>query len=122
MKKLIVLFLLFAGFTGYSQSVADSTYFKNMPSKYDWSKLDVSDITFSFDKKHFKDISVVSVYDLNSIFKYDYIQNQGSFTSQKVMANPDGGFLAVDRDFYYPTSGESLAGAFMVGLFNTIFK
>jgi|GEM_PF-4529092 len=122
MKKLIVLFLLFAGCIGYSQNVADSTYFKITPSRYDWSKLDVSDITFSFDKKHFKDLSVVSVYDLNSIFKYDYIQNQGSFTSQKVTANPVGGFLAVDRDFCYPTSGESLAGAFMVGLFNTIFK
>lgn len=122
MKKLIVLFSVFAGFTASSQNAADSTYFKITPSKYDWSKLDVSDITFSFDKKHFKDISVVSVYDLNSIFKYDYIQNQGSFSSQKVTANPDGGFLAVDRDFYYPSSGESLAGAFMVGLFNTIFK
>lgn len=122
MKKLIVLFSVFAGFTAYSQNVADSTYFKITPSQYDWSKLDVSDITFSFDKKHFKDISVVSVYDLNSIFKYDYIQSQGNFSSQKVTANPDGGFLAVDRDFYYPSSGESLAGAFMVGLFNTIFK
>lgn len=122
MKKLIVLFSVFAGFAAYSQNVADSTYFKITPSQYDWSKLDVSDITFSFDKKHFKDISVVSVYDLNSIFKYDYIQSQGNFSSQKVTANPDGGFLAVDRDFYYPSSGESLAGAFMVGLFNTIFK
>lgn len=122
MKKLIVLFSVFAGFTAYSQNVADSTYFKITPSQYDWSKLDVSDITFSFDKKHFKDISVVSAYDLNSIFKYDYIQSQGNFSSQKVTANPDGGFLAVDRDFYYPSSGESLAGAFMVGLFNTIFK
>jgi len=121
MKKLILLLLL-AGFAGYSQNIADSTYFKITPSKYDWSKLDVSDITFTIDMKHFKDVSVVSVYDLNSIFKYDYIQNQGSFTSQKVMANPDGGFLALDKDFYYPTSGESLAGAFMVGLFNTIFK
>ena len=122
MKKLIVLVLVFAGFTASSQNVADSTYFKITPSKYDWSKLDVSDITFSFDRKHFKDISVVSVYDMNSIFKYDYIQNQGNFSSQKVTANPDGGFLAVDRDFYYPSNGESLAGAFMLGLFNTIFK
>lgn len=122
MKKLIVLFLLFAGLAGYSQNVSDSTYFKNTPSKYDWSKLDVSDITFTVDMKQFKDVSVVSVYDLNSIFKYDYIQNQGNFTSQKVIANPDGGYLAVDRDFYYPSSEESLAGAFMVGLFNTIFK
>ena len=122
MKKLIVLFLLFADLAGYSQNVSDSTYFKITPSKYDWSKLDVSDITFTIDMKQFKDVSVVSVYDLNSIFKYDYIQNQGNFTSQKVTANPDGGYLAVDRDFYYPSSGESLAGAFMVGLFNTIFK
>ena len=114
--------LLFAGFAGYSQNVSDSTYFKITPSKYDWSKLDASDITFTIDMKHFKDVSVVSVYDLNSIFKYDYIQNQGNFTSQKVTANPDGGFLAVNRDFYYPSNGESLAGAFMVGLFNTIFK
>ena len=122
MKKLIVLILLFAGLVGYSQNVSDSTYFKITPSKYDWSKLDVSDITFKVDMKHFKYVSVVSVYDLNSIFKYDYIQNQGNFYSQRVTANPVGGFLAVDRDFYYPTSGESLAGAFMVGLFNTVFK
>lgn len=122
MKNLILLFLLFAGFAGYSQSVQDSTYFKITPSKYDWSKLDASDITFSVDMKHFKDVSVVSIYDMNTIFKYDYIQNQGNFTSQKVTANPGGGFLAVDRDFYYPSSAENLAGAFMVGLFNTIFK
>lgn len=122
MKKLIVLFLLFAGFAGRSQTVSDSTYFKITPSKYDWSKLDVSDITFKVDMKHFKDVSVVSVYDMNSIFKYDYIQNQGNFYSQRVTANPVGDFLAVDRDFYYPSSAENLAGAFMVGLFNTVFK
>lgn len=122
MKKLILLFLLFAGFAGYSQMVQDSSSFKIKPLQHDWSKLNVSDITFNFDKKHFKDISVVSVYDLNRIFKYDYIQNQGNFTSERVTANPDGGFLALDRDFYCPTSGESLAGAFVVGLFNTIFK
>lgn len=122
MKKSIVLFLLFVVFSGYSQTVQDSSYFKITPLKHDWSKLDASSIIFSFDKKYFKDISVVSVYDLNSIFKYDYIHNQGNFTSRRVTANPDGGFLALDRDFYHPTSGESLAGAFMVGLFNTIFK
>lgn len=121
MKKPIVLFLLFASFAGYSQSTQDSSYFKITSLKHDWSKLSVSDINFSFDKKHFKDVSVVSFYELNSIFKYDYIQNQGSFTSQKVTANPDG-FLALDRDFYYPSNGETLASAFMVGLFNTIFK
>ncbi|WP_157486070.1 hypothetical protein [Flavobacterium soli] len=122
MKKLIVLFLLFAGLAGHSQNVSDSTYFKIAPSKYDWSKLDISDITFSIDMKQFKDVSVVSFYDLNSIFKYDYIQNQGFYTSQRVTANPGGSYLAVDRDFYYPSSAESLAGAFVTGLFNTIFK
>jgi len=72
--------------------------------------------------KHFKDVSVVSFYDMNTIFKYDYIQNQGSFYSERVTANPVGSFLAGCDTFYYPSTGENLAGAFVVGLFNTVFK
>ncbi|MDR6967850.1 hypothetical protein J2X31_001864 [Flavobacterium arsenatis] len=121
MKKLIVLFLLF-GFAGYSQNVQDSTYFKITPSKYDWSKLDVSDITFKVDMKHFKDVSMVSVYDMNSIFNYDYIQNQGNYTSQRVTANPVCSFLAGNDNFYYSNTGDTLGFAFMGALFNAVFK
>ncbi|RZK07583.1 MAG: hypothetical protein EOO46_14585 [Flavobacterium sp.] len=122
MKKLIVLVVLFAGFAGYSQNVADSSYFKITPSKYDWSKLGVSDITFKVDRKHFKDVSVVSVYDLNSIFRYDYIQNQGNYTSQRVTANPVGSFLAGNDSFYYSNTDDTLGVAFMGALFNAVFK
>lgn len=122
MKKLIVLVVLFAGCIGYSQNVADSSYFKITPSKYDWSKLDVSDITFKVDMKQFRDVSVVSVYDLNSIFKYDYIQNQGNYTSQRVTANPVGSFLAGNDSFYYSNTGDTLGVAFMGALFNAVFK
>jgi len=122
MKNLIVLLLLFAGFAGYSQNIQDSTYFKITPSKYDWSKLDVSDITFKVDMKQFKDVSVVSVYDMNSILRYDYIQNQGNYTSQRVTANPVGSFLAGNDNFYYSNTGDTLGFAFMGALFNAVFK